>query len=87
SDTKSGLVTPVMMAVEHPWRSIAIYVFMASDQMLCKRSNAVQAIEFCAGDRMLCGRVNAPLCKVVVRKPSPYQCSLKFQYLTPWEFS
>ncbi|MDP8935010.1 MAG: hypothetical protein M3N42_12945 [Cyanobacteriota bacterium] len=45
-----------MMAVERQGRSIAIYVFMASDRMLCERSNVMRAIECCAGDRMLCGR-------------------------------
>jgi len=47
-NTKSGLVTPVMMAIERPWRSIAIYVFMASG-----RSNALRALECSADDRLM----------------------------------
>ena len=41
---KSGLVTPVMMAFNRQGRSIAIYVFMASDRMLCGRSNTIEPI-------------------------------------------
>jgi len=50
-NTKSGLVTPVMMGIERQGRPLAIYVFMASGG-----SNALRGIECSAGDRMLCGR-------------------------------
>jgi hypothetical protein len=42
-----------MMAVNRQGRSIAIYVFMASDQMLCGRSNTIRAIEHCTGDQLM----------------------------------
>jgi hypothetical protein len=50
-DTKSGLVTPVMMASGGQGRSIAIYVFMASGS-----PNALRGLECSAGARMLCRR-------------------------------
>ena len=48
SNTKSGLVTPVMMAIERQERPLAIYVFMASG-----RSNALRALECSAEDRLM----------------------------------
>ena len=46
--TKSGLVTPVMMASGGQGRSIAIYVFMASGG-----PNALRGLECSADDRLM----------------------------------
>jgi hypothetical protein len=42
-----------MMAFNRQGRSIAIYVFMASDRMLCGRSNTIRAIKHCTGDQLM----------------------------------